>query len=340
MDKPIVLVTGASGFVGLHLCRALYSSGYSLRAITTSLVKKEEIRHCLEIENEISNDSQRGSYEIILVENKYSEADWGTLCEAVDIVIHLAGRAHILKETSVDPLVEFRKANRDLTQILASAASVVGVKRFVYLSSIGVIGSFSGQLPLNESNRENPHDLYAVTKLEAENELVKVANSSSLEYVIIRPPLIYGVGVKGNLLSLLRVCEKSIPLPFATLNNKRSLIAVENLIEYIILSMVNPNAHGEVFLVSDDEDLSTGDIVRAISSGMGLPSRLFSVPSFILDMLCMIPILGARLRKLTHNLQVDSTKAQKYLGWRSKVSPVEGLAKTGRWHHEMLRHKK
>ena len=250
--------------------------------------------------------------------------------------MHLAGRAHILKDDKKCALDLHRKANTELTRELAVAAKESNVKKFVYLSSIGVNGSSTAGKAFSAADPVNPHDAYSLSKYEAENELKQVAKNSNLQYLALRPPLVYGPGAKGNLRSLLNLCVSGIPLPFKNVSNHRSLIAVENLVEYIRLAILTDEANGRTLLVSDGEDISLSEIVSALSEGMKVSNNMFALPTIILKMLSKLPFIGAKLRKLTSDLQVDSAEARELLGWKQVVSPKSGLFNTGEWYRDSI----
>jgi len=205
--------------------------------------------------------------------------DWLNALRGVDAVIHLAARVHVMKDVSVDPLAEFRKINVQGTENLARQAAQAGVKRLVYVSSIKVNGEATlGDEKFTEADIPAPMDPYGVSKWEAEQVLQRVAQETGLEVVIIRPPLVYGAGVKGNFAQMLRVLAKSIPLPLASVQNQRSLVYVANLADALIVSSMHPAAAGKTYLVSDGEDISTPELLSQLGAAMGHPARLFAFP--------------------------------------------------------------
>jgi len=254
-----VLVTGASGFIGSALCDKLNSGGYTVApAVRRSSNKSTEV----------------------VVGDVGPETHWDESLAGCHAVIHAAARVHIMHDKVADPLQEFRRVNVAGTLRLAMQAHEAGVRRFVYLSSIkvnGEIGCFS------ETSSASPQDDYAISKLEAEQQLLALADRTGLEVVIIRPPLVYGPGVKANFLSMMRWIHKSIPLPFGAIHNKRSLVGLDNLIDLIMTCIGHPAAANQVFLVSDDEDLSTTELLRRTAIAMGITPRLVPVPQAILE---------------------------------------------------------
>jgi nucleoside-diphosphate-sugar epimerase len=254
---------------------------------------------------------------------------WAEALDGIETVIHAASRVHMMRDVSSDPLAEFRRVNTTGTLRLAREAATVGVRRFVFLSSVKVHGESSAHnCPLVETAPPAPNDAYAISKREAEDGLRAIAASSGMEVVIIRPPLVYGPGVKANFASLMRAIARGIPLPLGALHNRRSLVSLTNLVSFIITCMSHPNAANETFLVSDGEDLSTADLARRITVAMNKPERLIAVPPLLV--LSVASILGRRAsaERLCGNLQVDIAKAQSVLGWSPPISVDEGLRRT------------
>ncbi len=235
-----VLVTGANGFVGKPLCLALFEQGQALRAAVRS--ENVQVENC----------------EIGDIADISGQTDWRNALQGVKVVIHLAARVHVMKDASIDPLAEFRKINVEGTLNLAKQAAKAGVKRFIFISSIKVNGEHSDlDKPFTEADVANPQDAYGLSKYEAEQGLLLIAQQTGMEVVIIRPPLIYGPGVKANFKSMLHFVKRGIPLPFGNINNKRSFIYLGNLISLIMRCIDHPEAANQVFLVSDGDDLST-----------------------------------------------------------------------------------
>jgi len=237
-------------------------------------------------------------------------------------VVHLAARVHVMNETAVDPLGEFRRANVDGTLQLARQAAACGVRRFVFVSSIKVNGE-KGRF--TEEDAPAPDDPYGVSKLEAERGLRQLSSDTGMEVVIIRLPLVYGPNVKANFRRLVQAVRRGIPLPLGGVRNRRSLIALDNLVDFVVVCLTHPAAADETFLVSDGEDLSTPDLVRRLARAMGRPARLFPVPASVL--LAAAAMLGRRhvARRLVDSLQLDIAKARQLLGWTPPISVDEGL---------------
>lgn len=311
----MILITGASGFIGRTLC---------------PLLQKRNIKAVIRDGSPSELSSQTFGIRDIT-----SQEEWRSLVKDVDSVVHLAARAHILADSEEDPLAAFRKVNVEGSVALAKEAMLAGVKRFVYLSSIGVHGNFTSDAPLSEESDINPHDLYAISKAEAELALRELTKDSDMELVIIRPVLVYGAGAPGNIARLLRIASSGIPLPLAQVNNRRSLVSVWNLCNFIELCITHPNAANEAFIIADDHYISTPQILNCLSEGMGKKARLFSVPPSLLK--CSATLFGKKreFEKLCGSLEVDTHKAKSLLGWKCLHSIQEGLVKTGKSYYRM-----
>jgi nucleoside-diphosphate-sugar epimerase len=248
-----------------------------------------------------------------------------------DCVIHSAARAHVTSDESLKSLDEYRRINRDMTLNLARLASKCGVKRFIYLSSIKVNGEqTSSRLKFKPDDDFSSFDPYAISKYEAENGLLELASGTGMEVVIIRPPLVYGPNVKANFASMIKWVKRGIPLPFDAIKNKRSLIALENLLDFILLCADrarSPNAANQIFLISDGEDVSTSTLLRRVARAYGIKSRLLPVPVLLIRLGAKFIGKSDMSDRLVGNLQVDSSKAYKLLGWKPVVSMDEQLKK-------------
>jgi len=250
--------------------------------------------------------------------------------QGVRAVIHLAARVHIMTDHAADPLCEFRQVNTTWTERLARAAAAAGVRRFLYLSSIKVNGEQS-MMPFTEEDHPNPQDPYGISKWEAERALATVSSQTDLEIVIIRSPLVYGPDVGGNFLRLLNVLYKGIPLPLATVENHRSLIYRENLVDAIVRCVQETSAAGQTYLVSDGDDLSTPELIRRLAKAMGLTARLWPLPLSMLRSLGHIVGRQAVVDRLLGSLQVNSSKIRRELGWHPPFPVDQGLAETAAW---------
>ena len=310
MNKRL-LVTGGSGFVGSALIKRLLSEHREVFAVGRSEVD-------LPVETvKVSSFSELGAL--------------GNKLGSVDVVVHCAARAHVMNDDTQDPLAEYRKVNVDGALNLARHAAESGVKRFVFVSSIKVNGeqTLPGN-PFTEDVAPAPEDPYGFSKYEAEQQLQALSAETGMELVIIRPPLVYGPGVKGNFASMIRLMEKGLPLPLGAVGNKRSLVALDNLVDLIVTCVDNPAAANQVFLAGDGQDLSTTELLRGVANAMGKSAWLLPVPAGLL--MLGASMLGKRAvaQRLLGSLQVDISKARELLGWQPPVSVEEGLARAVR----------
>lgn len=308
-----ILVTGAAGFIGSALLTAL-----GKRPVRRALRRAEE--------KALPGDAVVGDIS--------PDTDWRPLLAGVDCVVHLAARTHVLDETSLNPLETYRRSNVEVTRRLAQQASAAGVRRFVFLSSIKVNGETTQGTPFSESALPAPQDAYGISKLEAENVLQIVGDQSKMEWVILRPPLVYGPGVKGNFLRLMNLIARGIPLPLASVQNQRSLIHVENLADVIIACVDTPAAAGRQWLVSDGQDISTPDLIRTLALGFNRPARLLPCPVTLLNLGAAFLGQQAAIARLTGSLAVDSSALRLALGWKPRIQLDQGLINTARWYHQ------
>ena len=253
--------------------------------------------------------------------------EWSPLPTAGSVIVHCAARVHVMNETALDPSEEFRRANVEGTQRLASIACDTGVRRFVYLSSIKVNGEVTiASQRYSPEDRPAPVDAYGRSKLEAEIALRSIAERSNLEIVVVRPVLVYGPGVRGNFATMLRFLRSGVPLPLASIDNRRSFIALNNLVSFLRLCAHHPAAANETFLVSDGDDLSTPDLLRLIGDAIGHPARLFPCPIWLLQALGALAGRSSMVARLTDSLQVDISKARAILEWHPQKSVESMLA--------------
>lgn len=311
-----VLVTGANGFVGKALCELLVDNEMSVKGA---------------IRRDVGISVWNDRVDLISVGDIDAHTDWIPALKNVDCIVHLAARVHVMSETASSPLDEFRRVNTLGTEKLARDAATAGVKRLVYLSSIKVNGEETCGTPFNEHVDHAPVDPYGLSKWEAENSLRQISSETGMEVVIIRPPLVYGPGVKGNFLTLLKCVSKGFPLPLANVKNKRSLVALTNLVDLISECVVNPRAAGETFLVSDGKDLSTADLIKTIALAMEKPPRLISVPLPLLNIGAATVGKKGVARRLLASLQIDSSKACQILGWSPPCSIEHEIEQVVGW---------
>jgi nucleoside-diphosphate-sugar epimerase len=312
--KATLLVTGAGGFVGRALCRGLAERGHHVRAA----VRRDPGNSPL-------------ATETVPIGTVDSKTDWSRALAGVDVVIHLAARVHMMKESAADPMRAFRATNVEMTEALALSAARLGVKRFVYASSIKVNGEGTVDEPFTATDEPGPKDPYAVSKWEAEKVLRRIARETGLAVSFVRPPLGYGPDVRGNFLRLLRLVQREMPLPLGALRNRRSMIYNDNLADALIACALHPAAVGKTYLVSDGEDLSTPDLIGQLAIGMGKRARLWRVPPAALELAGRLSGKRKEVQRLTGSLVVDSSPIQRELGWRPPIGVEEGLRRTIRW---------
>lgn len=269
--------------------------------------------------------------ETVSVGNIDAETDWTNALAGCSSVIHLAARAHILNDMIDDPLAAFRSTNVDGSVQLARCAAHAGVRRFVFVSSIGVNGNANAR-PFTRSDAPAPAEAYAVSKFEAEQALIEEARDSAMELVIVRPPLVYGPECPGNFLRLLKLLSSGVPLPFGAITNKRSFVSVWNLADFLATCVLNRQAAGEVFLVSDMEDVTLPGLLRGLAVGMEKEAPLFSFSPGLLRFVAGVAGKGAMFEKLCGNLTVDASHAHTVLNWHPPVPLAEGLRRTGSWY--------
>lgn len=310
----MILVTGASGFVGSAVVDDLVQLGWPVRA-------------CYRAE---APTLKQNNFEKVTGVDLLSVDDFSSILSGVSVIVHTAARVHVIRDHSQDPLREFRRMNVDATLRLARQAAALGVKRFVFVSSIKVNGeqTLQGQ-KFTSDLKPNPVDAYGISKVEAENGLLALAQETSLEVVIIRPPLVYGPGVKANFAKMMTWVARGVPLPFACINqNRRSMVGLDNLVNLLILCIHHPAAVNQVFLVSDDDDLSTADLIRNLGIALGRSAHLLPVPEVCLAYGAKVLGMKGFAQRLLGNLQVDITKTKDLLSWRPPFTVKEELRKT------------
>ncbi|WP_439888862.1 UDP-glucose 4-epimerase family protein [Pseudomonas sp. MBLB4123] len=309
-----IFVTGASGFVGSAVLERLQRNP---KAQVLALVRNKYTRL----------STQGVSVHIATLEESLE----GVPLESVDVLIHCAARVHVMHEQASDPLAEFRKVNVEGTLNFARQAAAAGVRRFIFISSIKVNGEGTPLgVPYLADAQAAPADPYGISKMEAEQGLRALAAETGIEVVIIRPTLVYGPGVKANFLNMMRWLHKGVPLPFGAIHNRRSLVALDNLVDLIVTCIDHPAATNQTFLVSDGEDLSTTELLRRMATALGKPARLLPVPSWLLERGAALLGKQALSQRLCGSLQVDIAKTRELLNWTPPVSVDEALRKTAK----------
>jgi len=309
-----VLVTGATGFVG--------------RALSPALLQAEH-EVSVAVRNPTAADIPDG-ITVHAISDIGPDTDWTEALSGADAVIHLAARTHILNETIADPTAQANRVNAEGTARLAQAAAAAGIGRFVYLSTIKVMGERS-QTPFRETDTPRPEDAYGKSKFAGEQALTETAQDSPLQPVILRAPLVYGPGVKANFLALMKLCQFAPPLPFAAVHNKRSIIYLGNLIDAICLCLTAEKAAGETYFVGDEEDLSTPALIRHLAQALGRPARLFPAPGALIRLAGAITGKSDAISTLLSDLQVNNEKIHSQLGWTPPFNVVQGLQETAAW---------
>lgn len=313
-SKPRILVTGATGFVGRAFLAEARSRGLNVRAV-------------MRRENAAANDANA-----VVVDSIHSDTDWNRALSGCSVVVHLAARVHVMDHSAADSLEAYRVVNVEGTLNLARQAVLAGVKRFIFVSSIKVNGECT-QIGKPYTVNDSPafEDAYGLSKAEAEAGLKLLAHETGLELVIIRPPLVYGPGVKGNFSTMLRWLQLGVPLPLgASTSNRRSLVALANLVDLLVTCTDHPAAANETFLVSDGEDLSTTDLLLRLGGVMGKQVRLLPVPHVLLQAVAKLLGKGDIQQRLLGNLQVDISHTFQKLGWKPPICVDEGLRRAVR----------
>ncbi len=311
-----VLVTGASGFVGRSLIPALINARYDVfictRRITTSPFSAK--------------------VKTYLVPDIGPNTNWTEALNGIDAVVHLAGRAHLSNNNLTEEKAAYDLINAAGTEHLARSAAQAGVKKFVFISTVKVMGERTWDTPFSETQSPNPVDVYGKSKLAGEAALHRISEEFGIGIVILRPPLLYGPGVKANMLSLLKLCQLSVPFPLAAINNQRSLLYVGNLVDAVMVCLENVKANGQTYFICDGDDLSTPTLIRKISLALNKPALLFPVPIFLLRLAGKIIGKSLIVERLLENLQVSDKKIRRQLGWTPPFNMIQGLDKMATWY--------
>lgn len=316
-----VLITGANGFIGRHVCSFLVEQGWTVYgAVRRSAVPS------------LSQGTQP-----VVIRNPNVKADWEAALQNVDSVVHLIGRVHVLREKAPNPLAEFHKVNVEITQRLLEACAERDTRRFIFLSSIAVLGQDTNAQPYTERTPCNPNTLYGITKLEAEGKILAAAKETGLETTILRAPMIYGPGAKGNALRLLRIVDRGIPIPFARVPNARSVLYVGNLISAIGKCLETPLTSGEIFNVADTEVVSTRELAEMISPLIGRPIRALSIPPSWIRLLGHLLGRSKDADRMLNSVTVSTSKLTSILDWTPPYSLEEGLTETVNWYRSTVR---
>lgn len=316
-SEPI-LVTGANGFVGRAVCAALVTGGLSVRA---SVRQRSAV------------DQITPGVEPVLLD-PFEQGSWRRAANGCSAVVHLIGKTHSLHRRDSEDLEQFRAVNVEITRRVLAACKETGVGQFVYVSSIKAVGeTASSAHPLTEESPCSPEDAYGVTKREAEQLVVAMAGAA-LQAAVLRPPLVYGPGVGGNFLRLMKLIDRGGPLPLRSVTNQRSMIYIGNLASAVVAVLSARRPGPDLFHVADGQSVSTPDLIRMLAEMMGKPARLFPAPGSVLDLAGKVLGNAGEVRKLTGSLCVSTDHIESAIGWKAPYSTEEGLAKTVAWYHD------
>ncbi|MBC3919934.1 SDR family oxidoreductase [Undibacterium sp. CY18W] len=310
--KQVILLTGASGFVGQAIAQACLQQDVKLICPTRQALQWQAAQ--------LSN---------LIITDLTADTDWSASLTGVDIVIHCAARVHVMQETAADPLLLFRQLNVDASLNLARQAAAAGAKQFIYLSSVKVNGEATAPgHPYTADDQAAPQDAYGISKHEAEQALLDLGRQTGMAITIIRPPLVYGPGVKANFLSMLRMVRRGLPLPLGSIRNQRSFVYLGNLVSLVLHCRLHEQARHQVFLASDGRDLSTTELLNLCAQALQVKSRLFPFPASLLTLAASV--LGKKnvADRLCQSLQVDISKTRNLLGWSPPYTVEQGLQAT------------
>lgn len=307
-----ILLTGSSGFIGSEIKFQILKRGHTVRSIYDT-----------------SKINDKNSFQLKI--SPYT--NWSKQLKNIECIIHCAAKTHLIKKKFKSDINQFREINVKATKNLAEQASINGVKRFIFLSSIKVNGEMTDNHNFFKWNdKPKPEDPYGISKYEAENVLREISEKTGLEVVIIRPSLVYGVKVKGNFLRLLDIIQKGIPLPFDKLENLRSYVGLDNLVDLILNCINHPKASGKILLVSDGEDISTSNLIRKISNYMMINPRLFKLPTHTINLFASLLGKRSEIQKLIGSLRVDNSETCKLLNWKPIITLDQGINKVTQWY--------
>jgi len=307
-----VLITGANGFVGRALCSHLAEAGIAVRAAVRAAAPDV--------------------VGVVVVGDIDGATDWSRSLDGITHVVHLAGRAHVLRETAQEAEAAFRAVNFEGTRRLAEEAAARGVRRVVFVSSVKACAESTSGPPLTEQSTPHPEDAYGRSKLDAERTLLRIAGSTNLEVAILRPPLVYGPDVQANFLRLMQLVDRAVPLPLGSVRNRRSLVYRGNLASAIECCLTHPAAAGETFFVSDGEDVSTPELIRRLAVAMDRPTHLWPMPVRLLRIAARLAGMDSQVGRLVDSLVVDSARIRTVLGWTPPFNLDQGLRHTAEWY--------
>jgi nucleoside-diphosphate-sugar epimerase len=309
-----ILVTGATGFIGGHLLPVLH---------------KKNLQITLAVRNDLP-EKLNPDYKVFNVGEIEENTDWTEALKEVDTVIHLAARAHQLNDQAINPEAEFLRINCEGTEALVKQAIASGVKHFIFISSIGAMGTLSEQI-LTEKSPCHPDSPYGRSKLQAEQALIELCQNSPMTWTILRPTLVYGIGNPGNMERLMKLVKTGFPLPLGSIKNRKSFVYVGNLVDAIITCINQPNAKNQTFIVSDGDDLSTTDLIRRLGKALRKSPLLLPVPAELLRLTTKLLGKADIGDRLLGSLQVDSSKIRQMLDWTPPYTVDQGLQATADW---------
>ncbi len=311
-----VLVTGANGFIGQSLCERMLAEGWQVRGTVRSL-------------NQLNN--LPSGVDALPVGSIGPDTEWSKVLIGIDTVVHLAARVHVMDDSASNPFAEYRKVNVMGSERLALTAVECGVKRFIFMSSVKVSGEENVRA-YKEEDAPAPKDSYGISKMQAEKRIKQIAADSGMDLVILRPPLVFGPGVKANFLELMKIVDKGTPLPLAKVDNRRSFIYIENLVDAVLTCIKHSGSAGQTYFVSDNEDVSTPELIRRMGAALGRPARLFPFPLLLINVAGFISGKSATVKRLVGSLTVDISKIRTELGWKPPFTMEHGLQKTTEWY--------
>jgi nucleoside-diphosphate-sugar epimerase len=319
-----VMVTGADGFVGKYVCRKLIASGFIPLAGVRTLQLWPELQRVVP-----------GLTEYSLLGDLSEDQNLRAHLVNVSAIVHLAARPPVMSDRANKASPDYRRVNVDATKSIALAAVAAGVRRFIFVSSVKVHGESTMATPFSEDSPADPQNPYAASKWEAEEMLRGIAAKTGLELVVVRPPQVYGPGVRGNFLRLMRLVDRAVPLPFPKRKNCRSLLGAENLADFLVHCIRHRNAAGHSFLVKDQDDLSTRDLIVRLAQFLARPVRLVPIPEPLLRLAAKLTHKEEETNRVLDSLVIDSRRAQRDLQWVPPVPLDDGLAATARWYREL-----